>query len=146
MKRSLLLVVIVLAACVPLRAADDEPVKIVFDPTAEYQVIEGFGAAIPWIPIWSKTKPEVPPQGFFGVTYRNLKGRKDPLPSSFMEHILDAAVYELGLTRLRLEVGPYMEKEKDNDDPNEVNLDAFCFSWLDSCVEEIVLPIEKRLK
>jgi hypothetical protein len=127
-------------------AAEDKPVSLIFDAKTTYQKMEGLEATVPWNPIWTKTKPQFPPKGFIAERHADVKGRQEPIPAELMDQILDAAVFELGLTRLRLEVGPYMEKGNDNADPNVTNLDGFYFSWLDCCVEEIVLPIKDRIE
>lgn len=127
-------------------AAAGEPLELVFDSTTTYQKMEGLEATVPWSPIWTKAKPAFPPKGFIAERHRDVTGRQEPVPAALMSEILDAAVFELGLTRLRLEVGPYMEKGNDNEDPEVANLHGFYFSWLDCCVEEVVLPIKERLE
>jgi hypothetical protein len=140
-----ILVGLVLAAAISA-VAQDKPVTLIFDDKATYQKMEGLEATVPWNPIWTKSKPQFPPKGFIAERHADVKGRQEPIPTALMNQILDAAVFELGLTRLRLEVGPYMEKGNDNADPDETNLDGFYFSWLDCCVEEIVLPIKDRIE
>jgi len=127
-------------------AAAGATVELLCDPQTRYQRMEGLAATVPWSPIWTKKKPQFPPKGFIAKRHEKLKGVQEPLPAALMNQILDAAVFELGLTRLRLEVGPYMEKGNDNDDPAVTNLAGFYFSWLDCCVEEVVLPIKSRIE
>ena len=127
-------------------AVTKEPVVLVFDPNTTHQKMEGLEATVPWNPIWTKTKPQFPSKGFIAERHENVKGRQEPVPAALMNQILDAAVFGLGLTRLRLEVGPYMEKGNDSGDPGITNLDGFYFSWLDCCVEEMVLPIKERIE
>jgi hypothetical protein len=127
-------------------AVTEEPVVLLFDPKTTYQTMEGLEATVPWNPIWTKTKPQFPPKGFIAERHANVKGRQEPVPAMLMNQLLDAAVFELGLTRLRLEVGPYMEKGNDNADPDITNLEGFYFSWLNCCVEEIILPIKERIE
>jgi hypothetical protein len=88
----------------------------------------------------------------------------------YKEKLFDAAVNDLGINRLRLEIrsgaenpsdffsafaaGRISEKEwraryyevvNDNDDPFVFNETGFQFSELDSTVENVVLPMKKRL-
>lgn len=126
-------------------SAAQGPVALVFDGGTTYQKMEGLGATVPWNPIWTKRKPEFPPRGFIAERHKDVRGRQEPVPAALMDEMLDAAVFELGLTRLRLEVGPYMEKGNDNAAPETTNPAGFYFSWLDCCVEEVVLPIKERL-
>ncbi len=89
---------------------------------------------------------------------------------NYKEKLFDAAVNDLGINRLRLEVrsgaenphdffsdfaagkineeewrSRYYEIINDNDDPLVINPKGFNFSELDSTIENIVLPIRKRL-
>lgn len=89
---------------------------------------------------------------------------------SFRDELLDLAVDEVGINRLRLEVraccehrrdwyaedrggrlppGLYRQvwytTENDNDDPHVINPEGFHFSELDEAVEQLALPLAKRL-
>ena len=89
---------------------------------------------------------------------------------NYREKLFDAAVNDLGINRLRLEIrcgaenpqdfftafdagkineeqwrSHYYEIINDNDDPFVINAKGFNFSELDSTIEKIVLPIRKRL-
>ena len=138
----LVVAVLMVASAVGAGAA----LELVFDAQTKYQTMEGLAATVPWSPIWTKNKPLFPPKGFIAKRHEKVTGRQEPVPAELMNQILDAAVFELGLTRLRLEVGPYMEKGNDNDDPDAANPKGFYFSWLDCCVEEVVLPIKERME
>lgn len=91
--------------------------------------------------------------------------------SEYADELLDMAVEEVGLTRLRLEVrsgvenpedpaGRFLSGEigfqewkeqwydivNDNGDPNSVDPSGFQFTELDATVEDIVLPMKQRLE
>ncbi len=59
--------------------------------------------------------------------------------------VLDKAVNELGLTRVRLEIKSTAEGVSDNNDPNVINLAGFNFTELDKEIDTIVVPMRQRL-
>ena len=60
--------------------------------------------------------------------------------------MLDAAVFDLGLNRFRLDVGPQILMHNDNDDPTTINWEAFRFKWQDYHVTKWLLPLKARLE
>ncbi len=112
-----------------------------FDPSVTHQTIEGWGATLPTIGIpfeeWIE-QPTLERYDELPVT--------DPLPEPVRLGIIDAAVSDLGLNRFRLEIGPQVEVQNDNDDPQCINWAAFRFRWQDMWVEKWVLPLKERIE
>ena len=119
----------------PLQTA----VTLTVDTDTTYQTIEGWGAALPNVTFEAWIKNPTPEH------YDQLSVR-DVIPDALREQVLDAAVFDLGLNRFRLEVGPQVLMQNDNDDPNTINWDAFRFKWQDYHVTEWVLPVKARLE
>jgi len=135
-----------LVPLVALGCGAAQQVELALDTSQRYQKMEGLGATVPWTPIWTRKKPLFPPKGFIAPRHAKLTGHQQPVPPALLSKLLDDAVFDLGLSRLRLEVGPYMEKGNDNADPRLTDPNGFYFSWLDCCVEEIVLPVKQRIE
>ena len=120
---------------------------ITVDPDTKYQTITGWEATA-WLGQWGKKS--------------QYKGYRDEL--------INKAVNELGLTRLRVSVRSGFERPEDdfarfqsgkidartwggrrykpvndNDDPNVANPKGFHWSELDQTIDEVVLPVRKRL-
>jgi len=101
-------------------------VAVSIDRNIQYQTILGWGAAS-WRPSW--------------------------VTEALRNQILDEAVNELGLTRLRLE-GPSgnrsndrrWEWTNDNGDPDDINWAAFNTTKLDEKVSEWVVPFKQRVE
>ena len=108
------------------------------DTTTTYQTIEGWGAALPNVTFEAWIKDPTP------ENYDQLNVR-DLIPDALREEVLAAAVFDLGLNRFRLEVGPQVLMQNDNDDPNTINWDAFRFKWQDYHVTKWVLPLQALL-
>ena len=107
------------------RATPIQPaVTLTVDTTTTYQTIEGWGAALPNVTFEAWIKDPTP------ENYDQLNVR-DLIPDALREEVLAAAVFDLGLNRFRLEVGPQVLMQNDNDDPNTINWDAFRFKWQD---------------
>lgn len=68
------------------------------------------------------------------------------LPSKLISRLHDALVDEIGITRMRLEVGPQVEWINDNDDPFVTDASAYRFAWQDDQVERHILPLKKRIE
>lgn len=106
--------------------------------------------------------------GWEGTAYI---GQEHPNYLTWRDEMLDKAVNDLGLTRVRLEIRsgsenpvdywsryqnediPYQEWRShryatinDNNDPNEINWNGFHFSELDHTIENVVLPMKKLLE
>lgn len=73
-------------------------------------------------------------------------GVNTKLPAKLIARMQDELVYDLGFTRVRLEVGPQVEMENDNADPNVTDPRGYRFLWQDNTVETQVLPIKKRIE
>ncbi len=107
-------------------AALEAPVRVSIDADFKYQTILGWGAAS-WRPPWAT--------------------------QALRDQILDEAVKELGLTRLRLE-GPSGNRSddrrwewlNDNGDPDDINWDGFNTAKLDEKVSEWVAPFKERVE
>ncbi|HUT33332.1 MAG TPA: hypothetical protein VNE39_07630 [Planctomycetota bacterium] len=120
---------------------------ITIEPGKTYQTITGWEATA-WLGQWGKDSP-----------YK-----------SYRDELIDKAVNELGLTRLRVSVRSGFERPEDdfalyqsgaidartwgsrryqpindNDDPHVADPKGFHWSELDLAIEEIVLPMRKRL-
>lgn len=103
-----------------LPASPSSAATVTIDPAVEHQTILGWGA-----------------------TCANID-----LPAPLRDQILDAAVNELGLTRLRLEV-PRREWEdavNDNSDPLDTDDSAFHSTAADALVSNWVLPFRRRVE
>jgi hypothetical protein len=78
-------------------------------------------------------------------TYDRVPMRRD-LPSKLIARMHDALVDELGITRVRIEVGPQVEMENDNGDPRVTDAKAYRFLWQDDQIERHVLPMERLIE
>jgi hypothetical protein len=58
----------------------------------------------------------------------------------------DRMVGDLGITRVRLEVGPQVEMENDDGNPDTIRAGAFRFAWQDDQVKRHVAPIFERVR
>jgi hypothetical protein len=58
----------------------------------------------------------------------------------------DALVSEIGVTRVRLEVGPQVEPVNDDDDPKTTVAARYRFAWQDAQIERHILPLKKRIE
>jgi len=70
------------------------------------------------------------------------------LPAALRQQILDEAVNDLGLTRLRLEI-PRREWEdplNDDGDPNHINWNAFKTTTTDRLMKDWVIPFKQRVE
>jgi hypothetical protein len=68
------------------------------------------------------------------------------LPWKLIGRMHDALVTDLGITRVRLEVGPQVEIVNDDDDPRTTVASAFRFAWQDEQVERHILPLKRRIE
>lgn len=107
------------------QVAQADTATVTIEPEVEYQTILGWGATAPGIQI----------------------------PDMLREEILDEAVNDLGLTRLRLEPpGGNRSRERrwewtnDNGDPDEINWSAFNTEALDKKVLLWVKPFKERVE
>jgi hypothetical protein len=78
-------------------------------------------------------------------TYDRVPMRRD-LPSKLISRIHDALVSELGITRVRIEVGPQVEMVNDNADPRKTDASRYRFLWQDDQIERHVLPLKERIE
>jgi hypothetical protein len=68
------------------------------------------------------------------------------LPWRLVGRMHDALVSDLGITRLRLEVGPQVEPVNDDDDPRTTDESAYRFAWQDDQIERHILPVKARVE
>ncbi|MBI5722872.1 MAG: glycoside hydrolase family 30 protein [Planctomycetes bacterium] len=121
----------ILAAALAAQAG--EPVKLKLDPKTAYQTWEA----------WSC----IPTPGGFPFeewlksptleTLDKLAVNKD-LPLKLIARQHDSLVFDVGITRMRLEVGPQIKLEN--------NDKAWRFAWQDHKVETHILPMKKRIE
>lgn len=136
-----------LLTAVPMAAAEgwggDLPlpseVTVTVDTDATHQTIEGWGATLPQV-AFDDWLSDPTPQNYDRLDPRDI------VSDSLREELLDAAVYDLGLNRFRIEVGPQVEMENDDNDPHTIRWDAFRLKWQDAQVSRWVLPIKARLE
>lgn len=67
-------------------------------------------------------------------------------PSKLIGRMHDALVSEIGITRMRIEVGPQVEMKNDNADPFRTDASAYRFAWQDDQIERHVLPMKERIE
>lgn len=79
------------------------------------------------------------------ATYDRVPVNAD-LPWKLVGRMHDALVSEMGITRVRLEVGPQVEAANDNDDPSVTDEKAFRFAWQDDQIVRHVLPLKRRIE
>ena len=133
--------------------ANPEPAEVVVNPATTYQTMKGWEATAR---LWETNKEE---------------DRYDASWLDFRDQIFDRLVNELGIDRVRLELKSgaenpvdywtkfekgeigykefrrhYYEKINDNDSPDLINPAGFQFSALDYQVEQIILPLKKRVE
>src|SRR6185369_9249025 len=133
--------------------ANPEPAEVVVNPATTYQTMKGWEATAR---LWETNKEE---------------DRYDASWLDFRDQIFDRLVNELGIDRVRLELKSgaenpvdywtkfqkgeigykefrrhYYEKINDNDSPDLINPAGFQFSALDYQVEQIILPLTKRVE
>lgn len=58
----------------------------------------------------------------------------------------DALLSEIGITRMRLAVGPQVEPVNDDADPFRSDASAFRFAWQDDHVVRHILPVKRRVE
>jgi hypothetical protein len=119
------------------------PVAFHFDPTTTFQTWEGWSclpnpagyerAFVAWL---RDPTPE---------TYDRVGMSRD-LPAALISRMHDALVHEIGITRMRIEVGPQVEMVNDNADPRVTDATAFRFLWQDDQIERHVLPMKERIE
>jgi len=73
-------------------------------------------------------------------------GMSRTLPAKLIARMHDALVSEIGITRMRIEVGPQVEPSNDNDDPRRTDAKAYRFLWQDDQIERHVLPMKRRIE
>ncbi len=78
-------------------------------------------------------------------TYDRVGMSRD-LPAKLIARMHDALVDEIGITRMRIEVGPQVEQKNDNGDPLRTDAKAYRFAWQDDQIERHVLPLKKRIE
>jgi hypothetical protein len=130
-----------LAAAAVARGGD--PVVLRLDPKTAYQTWEGWSclpnpagyerAFVAWL------RAPTP------ATYDRVPMNRD-LPAKLIARMHDALVDEIGITRMRIEVGPQVEMANDNADPRATDASAFRFRWQDDQVERHVLPLKRRIE
>jgi len=79
------------------------------------------------------------------ATYDRVPVRSD-LPWRLVGRMHDALVNEIGITRVRLEVGPQVEPVNDDDDPRTTVASAYRFAWQDDQIRRHVLPLKARVE
>lgn len=139
---------LLLTSCLPISSNTQTQVTVIsLDPDIHYQTISGWEATAdisdtPNEPEWAR----------------------------YYDTLMDQAVYELGLNRIRLEIRSGAEDNtgtgskfiagsinqndwskiryltvNDNDDPDDINWDGFDFAELDWHIDNTVIPMQKRL-
>ncbi len=78
-------------------------------------------------------------------TYDRVPVDRD-LPWKLIGRMHDALVFDLGITRMRLEVGPQVEPVNDDEDPSNTVVSAYRFEWQDDLVERHILPVKQRVE
>ncbi len=73
-------------------------------------------------------------------------GMSQDLPGALIARMHDALVDEIGITRMRIEVGPQVEMVNDNADPRATDAKAFRFLWQDDQIKRHVLPMKQRIE
>ncbi len=135
-----------LAACLALLggvAGADDPVRLRVDRTTTHQTWEA----------WSCVPNPVGFENAFvawlraptAETYDRV-GMNHALPKNLISRMHDALVKDMGITRVRIEVGPQVEQTNDNDDPFRADAKAFRFAWQDDQVERHLLPLKERIE
>lgn len=129
---------IFLASC---DSNNSRPVTLKINSNTKYQTMEGWGATLGELGIPFNEWLQDP-------TLENYDKLEivDPIPAEIKAKIMDDAVFKLGLTRFRLKIGPQVELQNDNDDPNNINFDAFRFKWQDAIITKWVLPLKQRIE
>jgi len=145
--RLFLVGVLTAAAAQMLPSSAPAQPTITIDPSTKHQTVTGWEATA-WLGQWGKA-----------ARYK-----------SYRDELIDKAVNELGLTRLRVSVRSGFERPEDdfallqsgkidvrtwgsrryrpvndNDDPRVADPNGFHWSELDLAIDEIVLPMRKRL-
>lgn len=143
-KLVLMLAILSTQAC----SANAKPITITIDPSIQYQTMTGWEA-----------------------TLDLAENPANPEWTPMHDEILDRAVEELGLNRVRLEIRSGAETrtdwidkmlsveidydtwkqhryqvQNDNDDPNNIDWSGFNFNELDWHVEENLLPLKERVE
>ena len=130
--------VLVMTGCF---AKTREPVSLRVDANIRHQTIEGWGATIGVLDIPFDKWVKRPTPNHYDQLAIN-----DVVPEWLKAKIMDAAVSELGLNRFRLEIGPQIEMSNDNDDPMNLNKEAYRFKWQDFLIEKWLLPMKHRIE
>jgi hypothetical protein len=131
-------------ACLLTRAAlGGEAVRLRIDTGATHQTWEAWSCLPnpspyerPFVAWLRKPSPE---------TYDRVAVNGD-LPWKLVSRMHDALVSDLGITRMRIEVGPQVEQVNDNDDPRLTEPKGYRFAWQDSQVERHILPMRERIE
>jgi hypothetical protein len=130
-------------AALAVVAPGGEPVALRFDAGTTFQTWEG----------WSCLPNPAGYEKAFGAWLRDpapgtydRAGMSRDLPAALIARMHDALVDEIGITRMRIEVGPQVEMVNDNADPRATDASAFRFRWQDDQVERHVLPMKERIE
>ncbi len=136
----------ILAACtcvllVSGAASPREPVELTLDTGTTYQTWEGWGgtAGIVGVPFEEWIADPT------GETYDRCGVNAD-LPVKYLARLQDDLVFDVGLNRFRLEVGPQVEIENDNDDPQVTDAGRYRWLWQDHVIETHLLPLRERVE
>jgi len=120
-----------------------DAVLLHLDTKTTYQTFEGWGSVPnpvgferPFVAWLRSPSPE---------TYDRV-GVSRELPSKLIARMHDALVNEIGITRMRIEVGPQVEQRNDNEDPFQTDAKAYRFAWQDDQMERHVLPLKERIE
>jgi O-glycosyl hydrolase len=130
------MVVSLASGCFP---KNDERVSLRVDVASRHQTIEGWGATVAGIGIPLDAWLNDPT----AERYDQLK-IEDPVPENLKAKIMDDAVFDLGLNRFRLEIGPQVVIGIDNGNPQEMN--GYRFKWQDFKVRKWLLPMKQRIE
>jgi len=120
--------------------APAESITLTLDVTRKFQTWAGWGVTLPMLGCPVEQWAQDPTR----ATYDAAPVTED-WSHEAVARLLDELVFDLGLTHFRLEIGPQVEIENDNDDPNVSNEDAFRFKWQDVIIERLCLPLRERV-
>ncbi|MCX6996541.1 MAG: hypothetical protein NTV49_05535 [Kiritimatiellaeota bacterium] len=134
--------VVVLSTIVSAQQTKPDALALKFDSSATHQTMEGWGGVLPIqrgtpFDLWVKEPT---------AEIYDKNPVKNPWPTDKRAALLADMVFDMGLNRWRLEVGPQVEIDNDNHDPAVANEKAFRFAWQDAIIESDLLLIKKFLE
>ncbi len=113
---------------------------VTVDTSVKYQTWEAWGGTVPVFAYFDAWASDQTAHTYDSGTDTN------EIPDDLELQIVDGLVNDLGITRLRFEVGPQVEMTNDNADPSDLNLSAYRFKWQDIMWYETVLPAKQLIE